>query len=161
MAVDVGVEHPDLLAACGESRGEVRGQRRLADTALAGCDREDTRRRVESEIVFSGRPPRSRVESAAFSSALMTSKWSSTEVTPSTLADESLHLVLERRAHRAACDGERDGDLHTAVVVDHDVAHHVELGDRLVQLGVDHVLERLQDRVALGKHRGVSLPTAQ
>ena len=113
-----------------------------------------------SEIVFSGRPPRSRDDSAAFSSALITSKWSSTEVDALDAAHEPLHLILERGAHRAAGDGQRDRDLDAAVVVNHDVAHHVELGDGLVQLGVDDRLERRQDRIAGRQHRHPSLPAA-
>ena len=41
-----------------------------------------TRVEGSSEIDFGGRPPRSFVDSAAFSSALMTSKRSSTRATP-------------------------------------------------------------------------------
>ena len=37
----------------------------------------------------------------------------------------------------------------TSGPVDLDVAHHVELGDRLAQLGVDDLLERRQDLVAV------------
>jgi hypothetical protein len=44
VAVDVGVEHAHALAARGERGGEVRGQRGLADPALAGGDRDDSRR---------------------------------------------------------------------------------------------------------------------
>ena len=40
-------------------------------------------------------------------------------------------------------------------VRDLDVANHVELGDRPPELRVDHLLERLQDRVAFRLHQGV------
>ena len=106
-----------------------------------------------SEIAFSGRPPRSREVSAAFSSALMTSKWSADRADTLDGPDGPLHLILERGAHRAAGDSERDRDLDAAVVVDGDVADHVELRHGPVQLGVDDRLERRQDRVAVGSHR--------
>ena len=70
------------------------------------------------------------------------------------LADEARDLLLERVAQRAAGDGERDRHRDRAVVLDEDVAHHVELGHRALELGVDDVLERLQDRVAVGLHPG-------
>ena len=41
MPVDIGVEQADAQALACESDGEVRGDRRLADAALAGSDRED------------------------------------------------------------------------------------------------------------------------
>ena len=99
VAVDVGVEHADPLAPGGERRGEVRGQRRLADAALAGGDREHARAAAPARSIFSGRPPRRRDDSAAFSSGLITSKWSSTGADPLDGADEPLHLILERGAH--------------------------------------------------------------
>ncbi len=68
------------------------------------------------------------------------------------LADVLDDLVLEARPQRAAGDGERDrhGDV---TAVDLDFPDHVQLGDRTPQLGVDHVLERLQDLVAGRLHR--------
>ena len=70
------------------------------------------------------------------------------------LAHEARHLLRERVPKRAADDGQRDRDRHGAVVLDEDVAHHVELRHRPAQLRVDDVLERLQDRVAVWPHRG-------
>src|SRR5579862_3509311 len=55
-------------------------------------------------------------------------------------------LLLERVAKRTAGDGEDDRERDDAVV-ELDVANHVELGDRTPQLGVDHLLERLEDVV--------------
>ena len=75
--------------------------------------------------------------------------------------DEALHLVLERGAHRAPRDGQCNGDLDAAVVVNDDVAHHLELRNRLVQLGIDDLFERLEDRVSVGNHRFPSLPASQ
>ena len=47
VAVDVGVDHAHLGAAQRQRGGQVRGQRRLADAALAGGDRDHPRARVE------------------------------------------------------------------------------------------------------------------
>ena len=62
-----------------------------------------------------------------------------------------LDLLLERVAQRAARDGEDDRERHDAVV-QLEVAHHVELGDRTLELRVDHLLERLQELVAARFH---------
>ena len=43
VAPDVGVEHADALALGGQRGGEVGGQRRLADAALARADADDVR----------------------------------------------------------------------------------------------------------------------
>jgi hypothetical protein len=64
----------------------------------------------------------------------------------------SRHLLLERLAQRTADDGERDRDRDGAVVLDEHVAHHVEIRDRPLELGIDHLLERLQNGVAIGSH---------
>ena len=58
------------------------------------------------------------------------------------------NLILERAPERAAGDGERDRDGHDGAL-DLDAADHVELGDGLAQLGVDHALQRAQDLVAV------------
>ena len=100
--------------ACAGSSGRRRrrrGRRRFSPRAASAAARlavsvdlptpplpeaiASTRVPASSEIVFSGRPPRSRVDSAAFSSALITSKWSSHRGDPLDRADESLHLILE------------------------------------------------------------------
>src|SRR3954451_24182862 len=62
-----------------------------------------------------------------------------------------LHLLLERVAQRTAGDGENDRERNDAVV-QLQVAHHVELGDRPPELRNDHLLERLQDLVAIDFH---------
>ena len=54
-APDVGVEHADGEPARGERGGEVHGDRRLADAALAARDREDPRGRRHLGVA-----PRSR-----------------------------------------------------------------------------------------------------
>ena len=107
-----------------------------------------TRVRGSSAIDFSGLPPRSFVVSTAFSSGLITSNRSSTRSTFGERADVLRDLVLEGAAQRTAGDGERDRD-RDGIAVDQDVANHVELGDRLPQLRIDHALERAQDLVAV------------
>ena len=85
VAVDVAVEHADLLAERGQRVREVGGERRLPDPSLARRDRDRRASPAESEIVRSAAcPPRSRVTSAVFSSGVMTSKPSRTRVTPAT-----------------------------------------------------------------------------
>ena len=61
------------------------------------------------------------------------------------------YLLLEARPQGAARDRQRDrhGDV---AAVDLNVAHHVELGHRSSQLGVDDLLERLQDLVVRRIH---------
>ena len=118
VAVDVGVEHPDAARPgrpvpqrCSPSASTCR--HRPCRTRSRGRASSDA-----SEIVFSGRPPRSRVESAAFSSAAHDVEMELDGGHTLDGADEPLHLVLERGAHRAARDGQRDGDLHVTAVVD-------------------------------------------
>ncbi len=62
-------------------------------------------------------------------------------------ADLAADLFLEGMSERASDDRQRDrdGDLTAA---DGQVAHHVELGDGLAQLGIDHPRERGEDHVA-------------
>ncbi len=84
-------------------------------------------------------PPRSFVVSAARSSGVMTSKASETRSTPGS-AQTCSRTWSSKVAERAAGDGQRDRDRDVAAG-DVDVAHHVELGDRPLQLGVDDVAE--------------------
>ena len=61
-------------------------------------------------------------------------------------------LVLEARPQGAAGDRQRDRHRDRAILGDDHVAHHVELGDGALELGVDHALERHEDRIAVGGH---------
>ena len=54
-AVDVGVDQPDLLARAGERDGEVGGQRRLADAALAAGDGDQLAARLATRSARCGR----------------------------------------------------------------------------------------------------------
>ena len=160
VAVDVGVEHADACsprAANAAARFAVSVDlptpplpEAIASTRVVG----------RSEIVFSGPPAtqpgrEGRLLVGAHHVEVEPHRGDALDG-----ADEPLHLILERGAHRAAGDGERDRDLDPPSSSTHDVSHHVELGHGLVELGIDHRLERPQDRVAVGKHRGASVPTA-
>ena len=58
-------------------------------------------------------------------------------------------LILEARAKRAADDSQGDRDGHIRAV-DPDLPDHVELGDRLAQLGIDDERKGSQNLVARG-----------
>ena len=133
--------------------GEVDRQRRLADAALAGGDGDHARRRVELDRPVLGRSRRRGAwsSSAARSSGLMTSKSSRDRRHALDRADLARDLLLERGAERTAGDGERDRHRHGAAV-DRDVAHHVELGHRLAQLGIDHPGQGGEEGVARRFH---------
>ena len=92
--------------------------------------------------------PRSRAVSALRSSGVITPNSSETRSHAVDRRERLRDLLLEARAQRAAGDRERDPDGHVAAF-DADVADHVELDDVALQLRVDHLLERLQDRFAL------------
>ncbi len=104
-----------------------------------------------------GLPPRSFVVSAIRSSGLITSNSSFTEVTPSTAPTS-----------RATCSWKelRSGQPTTVSAIvtdtsprrDRHVADHVELGDRLAQLGIDHVAERGENGFARRFHETRSVP---
>ena len=57
------------------------------------------------------------------------------------------HLVLEAVAERTAGDGQRDHH-RDVTALDAHLAHHVELGDGPLQLGVDDVAQGLGDLLA-------------
>ena len=157
VAVDVGVENTHALAGRAQRRGQVRRQRRLADAALARRDRKHAGGRIERDRLLRPAAAEARRQRRLLVGAhhveVQLHRRNARD-----RADGALHLVLERRAHRAAGDGQRDRDLDRAVTVNDDIPHHVELGDGLVQLGIDHALERTQDRVALRCHRRLSVP---
>src|SRR5439155_25010727 len=68
--------------------------------------------------------------------------------------------LLERVPQRTAGDGEDDRERNDAIV-QLQIAHHVELGDRTLELRIDHLLERLQDLVAIDLHAASVAPTCQ
>ena len=107
-------------------------------------------------FVRSVTPPRRRAVSAARSSGVITSNSSCDTLDAADRRKRPADLLLEARAERTACD--REGDLDGDVApVDPDVADHVELDDVPLQLGVDDLLERLQDLFARSLHPRLSL----
>ena len=157
VAVDVRVDQPDRLPERVEREGEVDGERRLADAALAAGDRDHARARVERDRLLGPaaaelRRQRRLLLGAHHVEAQLDAAHARQR------ADVLGDLLLERRAQRAADDRQRDRDGHVRAV-ELDRADHVELGDRLAQLGVDDALERLEDRVAVGVMRSGYRPT--
>ncbi len=107
----------------------------------------------DSEIVFSARPPRRRDDQRGL---LLRAHHVEAEPDRGDTLDRRdgpRHLLLERVPERAPGDGQRDRHGYRSRVLDEDVANHVELGHRLPDLGVDDLLERLQDRVAVRRMR--------
>ena len=149
VAPHVGVEHADLLALRGERAGEVDGQRRLADAALAGADAEDVGDLGERAF---GQPA-GAAELALQAGLLLVGEHVEADVDRADaldaahgVGDSGLEVVLDR----AAWGRERDGDVDGPAVLDLDRADHVELDDVAPQLGVDDDLERLEDLVSGG-----------
>ena len=95
--------------------------------------------------------PRSRAVRVPRSSGVITPNSSETRSHALDRSQRLRDLLLEARAQRATGDRERDPDGHVAALDAH-VAHHVELDHVALQLGVDHLLECLQDLFALGLH---------
>ena len=150
VAVDVCVDHPDLLSEAVERRGEVDGQRRLADSALAARDGDHTRRRVERDRLL--RP--AATELGGQRRLLVRAHHVERELDATharEAADVLRDLILERVAEGATRDCECDRDRDVGAV-DLDGPDHVELGHGLAQLGIDHALERAQDVVAVHGH---------
>ena len=151
--VDVGVEDSRLLTEPRERRGEVRGQRRLADAALAARDREHARGGVERDALRPLGHPAAQLRGQGLpllGAHDVERKRNAGHAGERT--DGVAHLALEARAKRAAGDGERDrhGDVPA---LDAHVAHHVELGDGASELRVDHPLERGEHVLATRFHR--------
>ena len=138
---------PTRAAELREGDREVRGEGRLADAALAARDGDHARVAVEADhLSRSVAPPRSFVVSACRSSGVMTPKASATPRTPGTPASAcSTCCSNESRSGQPAMV--RAIVTETIAVVDLDVAHHVQLGDRALELRVDDLLERLEDGV--------------
>ena len=92
----------------------------------------------------SGAPPRSFCVSACRSSGVITSNESSTPVTPGTPASACSTCVSnESRSGQPAIVSTIVSA--TTPSCSSTIAHHVELRDRPPQLGVDHLLERLEN----------------
>ena len=151
---------PDLAPERGERRGEVDRQRRLADAALARRDRDHARRRRRAGCRVASAPPRSFVVSAARSSGVITSNCERDgrrRPAASPTCSATCSSKLERSGQPTTVSAIVTVD---RAAVDLDVAHHVELGHRAPQLGVDHAAERLDD-LLLGGHQREGSARAQ
>jgi hypothetical protein len=156
--VDVRVEDAHPVAGLRERDREVRRERRLAHAALAARDREHAA--VGGEPDHAVALGRAAAQLLCQRLPLLGSHHVERQLSAGHtghLREHPLDLLLERVAKRAAGNGEDDCERDDAVV-DLEVPHHVELGDRAAQLGVDHPAERLQDGVAIRLHRSRVAP---
>jgi hypothetical protein len=136
VAPDVGVEHADLLALRRERDGEVDGQRRLADAALAGADAEDVGDLRERAL----RQAPGTAELALQAGLLLVGQDVEPDVDMADACDAAHGAVdggLEVVLDRAAGGRERNRDVDDPAVLDLDRADHLELDDVAPQLGVD------------------------
>ena len=99
----------------------------------------------------SGAPPRSLVVSACRSSGRHHAERELEATDAGDGGERLVDLLLERLAQGAAGDRQHDRERDDPVGA-RDVAHHVELGDRPLELRVDDLVERAQDGVAVGLH---------
>ena len=146
--VDVRVEDARPLAELVEGGREIHREGRLADAALAARDREHTRRRVDGDALralgdAAAQPLRQRGALLRAHDVELERDGLDARQRQQVLA----HLALEARAKRAAGNGERDRDGDIAVGHAH-LTHHVELGDRPLQLRIDNASEGFRDLLA-------------
>ena len=167
-AVDVGVDDADRVPLLGEGHCEVGRDRALADAALAGGDEQRPGARAvlgEGDLAalgmavglaVAGRRRRVAVEAHAQVLALLVGHDGEVEADTGH-ARKGLHCaghaVGDLVAQRAPGDGERDQHLDAPVGPDLDVAHHAEVDDRPVQLGILHGTKGLEDLVGGDGHR--------
>src|SRR4029079_1188154 len=159
VAIDVGVEDACAVPQADEGSGEVRGERGLADAALAAGHRDHARGRADGD---SRRALRDASAQPLGERGLLLRRHD-VEAEPDGLhtldgRERALHLLLEAGPQRTAGDGESDGDV-APPAVDLHVADHVELDDRAPELGVDDAHERLHDFFARNSHEA-RLPSA-
>ena len=147
VAPDVGVEQADDQPTAGESDREVHTHRRLADSALAGHDREHPRRRgkigrdgavlrLEPSLRHQRRSLRRIHHAGADIDTLHAGKG----------LDLALDVGAELVAERAGGDREGDLDSHRSAV-DLDAANHAQLDDVRAELGIDDSGQRCPDRL--------------
>ena len=148
VAVDVGVENSCSQTEPVERCREVDGQRRLADSALAARDREHPRRGADRDAL---RPPGdAAAQPLRQLGALVGAHHVELERDRLDAGEREhvlAHLVLEAVSERTTGDRQRDRDRDVTALDEH-LAHHVQLGDGPLQLGVDDLSERLGDLLA-------------
>jgi hypothetical protein len=146
VAVDVGVQYPDGRAAGHERQGEVHRDARLADAALARGDADHGR----GAALLEGRGALLGAEAGAQAAPLLVAHdvhGHVDGVDPRQRGERLGDAPLDLGLQGAAGDGEADGH-GDPPVADLDVAHHAEVDDRAVQLGVVHLAERRHGRVS-------------
>jgi hypothetical protein len=138
VAVDVGVDDADLEALLGHRQGEVDGDRRLADAALAAGDREHLGERAglgEGDLAL-GLPA---AEDLLEAGALLGGHHAQGQVHVGDAGDAAERpgdVTGDRLLERAPRHREQHGQVHDPAVVDVDRVDHAELGDRALDLGV-------------------------
>ncbi len=142
-AVHVGVDEADREALRRERDREVRGERGLADAALAARDRVDAREAVgaERDAALGGGTAEPFGERATPLGAHHADR----ELEPRDPGhglDGLAHVALDGGRGRAADDRQRDVHVGHAVRLDAHVGDHVELGDGAADLGIHHAGER-------------------
>ena len=171
VAVDVGVDDADRVAVGGERDGEVGGDAGLADPALAGRDQQ--RSGARAGLGERDRPPLGvavgvgrtgggggvAVEPAAQVLPLVVGHDREVDGHAGDVGEGEhggVDPVGDLVAQRASGDGEGDEDLDRAVVGHLDVAHHAQIDDRAVQLGILHRTQGVDDLVTRDWHRAPS-----
>ena len=152
-APDVGVEHADGEPAGRERGGEVHGDRRLADAALAARHREHPRGgRHLGRAACSRALKRARCIAADFCSWVISPYSTLTVATPGRprTFDSTSWRIWTRSGHPAVVSA--TFTTTRAVGVDAHVVDHAQVDDARVQLGVDHPGQHAADVV--GRRRG-------
>ncbi len=146
--VDVAVEHADAGAQFREGHGQVHRHRGLADTTLAGADRDHVLHTGQRRLaVFRGRrrPHRKRHGHADAADARHGGDRGA-----GALAD----VVAGRHRRTRQLDGDGRASVH-----DLDVFHELERHHVRAQVGVVHTPQRSQDQFRC--HQKFSLPCRQ
>ncbi len=149
---DVGVEDADGEAPPGQRHGQVDRDRRLADAALAGRDRQDPgrRRHRRRRCVLPGLPA-----GAAHDVRLLGRVHLSDGQLDRGDAGEpgqpAADVPLDLAAQRAAGDRQRHLDVDGPVRVDLETADHAEVDDVRAQLRVDHCPQGVAGLIRRGR----------
>ena len=154
-APDVGIEHADHVTRGGQGDGQVHGDRRLADAALARGDGQDpgARRDRRSAGASSRAFQRARAITAARSSASMAAIAHLDRRHPVEGPRVADDVLLDLRAQGAGGDGQGHVDRDPAGVLA-DGPHHAQVDDGVAQLGVDHLAQAVAHLLLAGRaHR--------
>ena len=127
-AVDVGIDHTDLVTLRGQRDGEVGGDARLAHATLA--------RRDEERACL--RPGLSERNGATFGMAMrLAVSGRGSRVTVQLRSQFGVvHTIGDFVAQRTAGNGEGDEDADVSVGGNGDIAQHADVDDRAVEFGI-------------------------